>query len=141
MPSWRQVGYGDRTPGTAFGKVLTSVAIVGGVLFMAMPITIVGSSFAEVREHKQTPTTSRDLPRPRPDLGPTSPPQVWEHKETKDVVRKMQEMLLERGLRATDVLTVPPRARIAPDLAQSRPTSQRAHPRSRADLISGLPRV
>mgnify|MGYP002823876976 FL=1 len=27
---------------------ITSFAIVGGVLFMAMPITIVGSSFAEV---------------------------------------------------------------------------------------------
>ena len=32
--------------------------------------------------------------------------QVWENKETKDVVRKMQELLLARGLRATDVLTV-----------------------------------
>ena len=141
LVTFSTVGYGDVTPRTAWGQLVTSVAILCGVLFMAMPITIVGSSFAEVREHKQTPTTSRDLPRPRPDLGPTSPPQVWEHKETKDVVRKMQELLLERGLRATDVLTVPPRARIAPDLAQSRPTSQRAHPRSRADLVSGLPRV
>ena len=78
LVTFSTVGYGDRSPGTPAGKVVTCVAIVGGVLFMAMPITIVGSSFAT----------------------------VWEHKETKDVVRKMQELLLERGLRATDVLTV-----------------------------------
>ena len=78
LVTFSTVGYGDRSPGTWAGKLITCVAIVGGVLFMAMPITIVGSSFAS----------------------------VWEQKETKDVVRKMQELLLERGLRATDVLTV-----------------------------------
>ena len=78
LVTFSTVGYGDRTPGTTLGMGITSFAIVGGVLFMAMPITIVGSSFA----------------------------QVWENKETKDVVRKMQELLLARGLRATDVLTV-----------------------------------
>ena len=78
LVTFSTVGYGDRSPGTPTGKAVTCVAIVGGVLFMAMPITIVGSSFAR----------------------------VWDQKETKDVVRKMQELLLERGLRATDVLTV-----------------------------------
>ena len=33
---------------------ITSFAIVGGVLFMAMPITIVGSSFANAWEKLQT---------------------------------------------------------------------------------------
>ena len=49
-----------------------AVIILCGVLFMAMPITIVGNSFA----------------------------QVWEEKEAIKVVLKMQELLLMRDLQA-----------------------------------------
>lgn len=49
-----------------------AVIILCGVLFMAMPITIVGNSFA----------------------------QVWEEKEAIKVVLKMQELLLMRDLEA-----------------------------------------
>ena len=72
------VGYGDIYPTTALGYIITSVAIICGVLFMAMPITIVGNNFAA----------------------------VWEEKEAIKVVLKMQELLLLRDMRATDVLLV-----------------------------------
>uniref|UniRef100_A0A7S2HF39 Potassium channel domain-containing protein n=1 Tax=Haptolina brevifila TaxID=156173 RepID=A0A7S2HF39_9EUKA len=44
------VGYGDITPLTWGGKMLTCICIVIGVLFMAMPISIVGSAFATAWE-------------------------------------------------------------------------------------------
>ena len=40
------VGYGDRYPATVAGKLVTAGAIVCGVLFMAMPLAIVGNNFA-----------------------------------------------------------------------------------------------
>ena len=92
------VGYGDVVPATPAGQAITyaaqgsnpgvagprqvclltrlslalnrAVIILCGVLFMAMPITIVGNSFA----------------------------QVWEEKEAIKVVLKMQELLLMRDL-------------------------------------------
>lgn len=64
------VGYGDVVPATPAGQAITAVVILCGVLFMAMPITIVGNSFA----------------------------QVWEEKEAIKVVLKMQELLLMRDL-------------------------------------------
>ncbi|CAE8630927.1 unnamed protein product [Polarella glacialis] len=42
------VGYGDVVPHTDLGKVLASIQIVGGVCFMAFPLSIVGSSFTKV---------------------------------------------------------------------------------------------
>mmetsp|Transcript_70426 Transcript_70426/g.161597 ORF Transcript_70426/g.161597 Transcript_70426/m.161597 type:complete len:519 (-) Transcript_70426:114-1670(-) len=42
------VGYGDVSPKTEFGKVLASVAIVVGLLYMAMPLAVVGSAFTYV---------------------------------------------------------------------------------------------
>ena len=42
------VGYGDTTPATDAGHVIASVAIVAGVLFMSMPLAIVGNNFVTV---------------------------------------------------------------------------------------------
>jgi voltage-gated potassium channel Kch len=39
------VGYGDLVPLTAFGRALGALSIVVGMLFMAMPIAIVGTNF------------------------------------------------------------------------------------------------
>jgi len=39
------VGYGDVSPETVAGKVVASVLSVTGVLYMAMPLTIVGAAF------------------------------------------------------------------------------------------------
>ena len=53
LVTFSTVGYGDVTPRTAWGQLVTSVAILCGVLFMAMPITIVGNNFATVWEEKE----------------------------------------------------------------------------------------
>mmetsp|Transcript_22609 Transcript_22609/g.51561 ORF Transcript_22609/g.51561 Transcript_22609/m.51561 type:complete len:551 (-) Transcript_22609:13-1665(-) len=42
------VGYGDVTPTTVVGKVLTSLTIILGMLYMAMPLTVVGQAFQTV---------------------------------------------------------------------------------------------
>ena len=39
-----QVGYGDVSPNSHSGKVVTSIAIMVGVVFMAMPLQIVRSN-------------------------------------------------------------------------------------------------
>lgn len=47
------VGYGDISPDSEMGKAVTVPIIVCGVLFMAMPITIVGNNFTVVWEERQ----------------------------------------------------------------------------------------
>jgi len=47
------VGYGDISPVSWYGKVVTVPMIICGVLFMAMPITIVGNNFTVVWEERQ----------------------------------------------------------------------------------------
>lgn len=42
------VGYGDISPNTHVGKGITVAAMVFGVLFLAMPLSIVGNNFVEV---------------------------------------------------------------------------------------------
>lgn len=42
------VGYGDAVPVTPVGKFIAAVAMLTGVLVVALPVTIVGSNFTEV---------------------------------------------------------------------------------------------
>lgn len=46
------VGYGRILPTTAVGRLICSVLIVSGVVYMAMPLTIIGSNFTEVWNHR-----------------------------------------------------------------------------------------
>ena len=72
------VGYGDVSPATDAGKAVTCCLIIAGVLFTAMPLTIVGNNFAS----------------------------VWQEKEAIRVVLKLQELLVTRKLRAGDVMLI-----------------------------------
>jgi hypothetical protein len=38
-------GYGDQNPSSTFGKILAAISAIFGILFLAMPLTIVGASF------------------------------------------------------------------------------------------------
>ena len=44
------VGYGDCYPVTPVGKMVTIVAMISGILTLALPITVIGSNFAKMVE-------------------------------------------------------------------------------------------
>ncbi|KAL3932908.1 MAG: hypothetical protein SGPRY_000515 [Prymnesium sp.] len=54
LVTFTTVGYGDISPNTAQGKLVAAGAILLGILFTAMPITIMGQSFADAWEEKET---------------------------------------------------------------------------------------
>ena len=63
MVTMTTVGYGDCSPMTDVGKVFAVVAMLSGVLILALPITVIGSNFAKMVE-------ARRRPRPSPGLRP-----------------------------------------------------------------------
>ena len=42
------VGYGDVVPRTVFGRIVGGFTMISGILMIALPVAIIGSSFAEV---------------------------------------------------------------------------------------------
>ena len=75
MVTMTTVGYGDVSPLTDGGKVVTTMAMLFGVLFLAMPLAIVGNNFCL----------------------------VWEDKERVVFVEKLKEQLLLRGRQPKDM--------------------------------------
>ena len=47
MVTFTTVGYGDQYPRTPWGRIIAGVTMFCGIFFMAMPLTIVGSAFAD----------------------------------------------------------------------------------------------
>eukprot|EP00292_Cryptomonas_paramecium_P000951 CAMPEP_0113717496 /NCGR_PEP_ID=MMETSP0038_2-20120614/34570_1 /TAXON_ID=2898 /ORGANISM="Cryptomonas paramecium" /LENGTH=893 /DNA_ID=CAMNT_0000645321 /DNA_START=45 /DNA_END=2726 /DNA_ORIENTATION=+ /assembly_acc=CAM_ASM_000170 len=47
MVTMTTVGYGDMTPRTGVGKLLGSVVMLSGLVILALPITVIGSSFQD----------------------------------------------------------------------------------------------
>ena len=65
------VGYGDISPYSATGKITTCVAILMGILCMAMPLAIVGNNFQACPTHQPTTTsTTSVLPSQFPQPAP-----------------------------------------------------------------------
>ena len=70
--------YGDVSPNSHTGKAITSLAIIAGVIFMAMPLTIVGNNFSD----------------------------VWADKEKINMVIKIQQHMIDKKLATSDVRKV-----------------------------------
>ena len=70
------VGFGDIVPITVAGKITVSVLIITGVLYMAMPLAIVGSNFL----------------------------QVWEERDRILLIKRVKERLVEYGFSPNDLV-------------------------------------
>lgn len=70
------VGYGDTVPDTWRGKLFASFAIICGIVFIAMPLTIVGNNFTE----------------------------VWQSRELRKLQVMVRQMLIENGVGPDEVM-------------------------------------
>ena len=59
------VGYGDCYPVTPLGKIVTIIAMISGILTLALPITVIGSNFAKMVE-----AVAPEPPNPDPNSNP-----------------------------------------------------------------------
>ena len=63
------VGYGDFYPTTTAGKIVGTLCVFGGVLFLAPPITIIGANFGKYCEVVSNPHRHpHSHPHPQPRL-------------------------------------------------------------------------
>ena len=61
---------GDLFPQTSAGRALASIAAIGGILCIALPVTVIGSNFSKEFELFQTSQRNlRDLKRKRAVMG------------------------------------------------------------------------
>ena len=60
------VGYGDSYPMTDIGRALAVLAMISGILILAMPITVIGANFAAAYERQTFEVCRPPLPSPVP---------------------------------------------------------------------------
>ena len=78
LVTFTTVGYGDVSPNSWSGRAVTVVAIFFAVVFMAMPITIVGSNF----QH------------------------AWEKRRENSIVLRIQRSMINKQMRAEEIATL-----------------------------------
>jgi len=66
------VGYGDVSPNTTLAKIATIVAMNFGVMFMAMPLAIVGNNFVRVWEDREIYKASEKMRAMMTNITPES---------------------------------------------------------------------
>ena len=72
------VGYGDVSPESHLGKVVCSLAIITGIILLAMPLAIVGNNFSMAWEEREMmqfvlQVQRRDYPTEQPRMYPSWP--------------------------------------------------------------------
>eukprot|EP01062_Namystynia_karyoxenos_P069670 TRINITY_DN65137_c0_g1_i1.p1 TRINITY_DN65137_c0_g1~~TRINITY_DN65137_c0_g1_i1.p1 ORF type:complete len:626 (+),score=100.85 TRINITY_DN65137_c0_g1_i1:62-1879(+) len=77
------VGYGDHSPNTGAGKAVAVVCMMVGVLFMAMPIAVIGNNFyaswnayVERKQAKSKASVASVVHSPRPVPAPSGLPRL-----------------------------------------------------------------
>ena len=68
------VGYGDCYPITLMGKIVAVVAMISGVIVLALPITVLGSNFAKMVEMCSTRQPNPTTRSAEPGHSCASPP-------------------------------------------------------------------
>lgn len=53
------VGFGDVSPSTTLGQMFISAVILLGIIFLAMPLSVVGNNFQQVRANEVYPSAER----------------------------------------------------------------------------------
>ena len=82
------VGYGDSTPSTDAGHVIAAAAIVAGVLFMSMPLAIVGNNFVTVCSEKRTLTPQQNFNPPKQKIQP--PQKKLQFNQNRETIKLQQ---------------------------------------------------
>jgi len=72
------VGYGDYTPESTLGSLIVGVLVISSVMYMAMPLGIVGNSFM----------------------------QVWQERDTLLLMHRTRERLIQWGYTASDIVVL-----------------------------------
>ncbi|OQR86453.1 Voltage-gated Ion Channel (VIC) Superfamily [Thraustotheca clavata] len=55
------VGYGDEVPVTPWGKFIASIAMMSGMLILALPISVIGSNFQQVMKEVLHDTIKKNM--------------------------------------------------------------------------------
>mmetsp|Transcript_164538 Transcript_164538/g.315999 ORF Transcript_164538/g.315999 Transcript_164538/m.315999 type:complete len:215 (+) Transcript_164538:3-647(+) len=96
------VGYGDTTPKTHAGSIIVGILVISSVLFMAMPLGIIGQAFNEIWQDRdrillargtrerlvQWGYTAQDIPHLFEGYGDGSGELMME--EFRDMIKKLQ---------------------------------------------------
>ena len=104
------VGYGDVSPGTWQGQLFVCAVILSGLIFLAMPLAIVGNGATHTM--LRCPCIQCAFSAP-PHTQAAAPPvlqvgntfgEVWQERETFKLQRHMRQLLAENGVEPDDAV-------------------------------------
>jgi hypothetical protein len=104
------VGYGDTIPVTNFGRFVGGLAMLGGIIMLALPTTVFGAQFAEEYNSMKSDAALEKLRKPDSERADDEAELADLKAELKDLVDQAQEMLPNLHQRVHTYLTPSGRA-------------------------------
>lgn len=98
------VGYGDVSPSTWQGQIFVCMVIVCGIIFLAMPLAIVGSTFGQVRRHLTFIWLQSPECRYYRTCVCRAHFQVWDERQIFKLQRHLRQLLAENGVDPNDAV-------------------------------------